>query len=198
MEFSELASRRRMVRSFDGTPVPSNQLRHWCEVALWAPTAGNSAGVRFIVIEADRVAEYFAVATDADWRASARRAEGLMRAGAVVLAVSLPSAYTERYGEADKASSGLSDESAWPVPYWHTDAAMATMQLLLAVDEASWSACFWGNFRNEADILKLAGLSGEWRLFGSVLIGRADEKDPRSASLTRATLSRSERVLGLP
>lgn len=198
MEFSDLASRRRMVRSFDGTPVPSVLLREWCEVALWAPTAGNSAGVNFVVIEADRVADYFAVATDAAWRSSARRAEGLMRAGAVVLAVSKPSTYTDRYGESDKSSSGLNDVEAWPVPYWHTDAAMATMQLLLAIEEASWSACFWGNFRNEDRILALAGLSADWRLFGSVLIGRGDENDLRSTSLARTTPTRSDRVLGLP
>ncbi len=186
-----------MVRSFDGSAVPGDDMVSWCELALRAPTAGNSSGVRFVVIESPRVTEYFAVATDAEWRNTARRAPGLLRAGGVVLAVSNPQFYTERYAEPDKATSGLSDIDAWPVPYWHTDAAMATMQLLLAVDEAGWSSCFWGNFRNESEVLAFAGLDSSWRLFGSVLIGRSDGRDLASASLRREVPTRTSRVLRL-
>ena len=35
-----------MTRSFDGTPVDAVWLDDLCAQALWAPTAGNSAGVR--------------------------------------------------------------------------------------------------------------------------------------------------------
>ena len=127
MEFSDLARRRRMVRSFDGTPVPGDLMAAWCELALSAPTAGNSAGVQFVVIEPIKVAAYFEAATDKSWRSNARRADGLLRAGGVVLALSNPDLYTGRYSEADKAQSGLANQDAWPIPYWHTDAAMATM-----------------------------------------------------------------------
>jgi hypothetical protein len=58
--------------------------------------------------------------------------------------------YVARYAEADKRSSGLDDESNWPIPYWHTDAAMATMALLLLlIEESGWQAALWGNFRHE-------------------------------------------------
>jgi nitroreductase len=197
VEFSDLARRRRMVRSFDGTAVPGDLMAAWCELALSAPTAGNSAGVQFVVIESTRVADYFAVATDESWRSSARRADGLLRAGGVVLALSNPDLYTERYGEPDKAKSGLSDQEAWPVPYWHTDAAMATMQLLLAVENDNWASCFWGNFRHESEILSMAGVTAPWRLFGSILIGRPDGNDVRSPSLDRDVPSRTSRVLRL-
>ena len=177
--------------------MTGDDMASWCELALRAPTAGNSSGVRFVVVEHPRVSEYFAAATDEEWRSTARRAPGLLRAGGVVLAVSNPQFYTERYAETDKARSGLSDVDAWPVPYWHTDAAMATMQLLLAVEDAGWSSCFWGNFRNEAAVLSLAGLESPWRLFGSVLIGRNDGQDITSSSLSREVPTRASRVLRL-
>ena len=47
-----------------------------------------------------------------------------------------PQDYLARYGETDKTGSGLDRADGWPVPYWHTDAAMATMALLLLVEES--------------------------------------------------------------
>lgn len=182
-----------MVRSFDGTPVDPAWLSEVCADALWAPTAGNSAGVRFHTVGAQRLREYFDVATDESWRTHARRSEGLQRAGAGVLVTSRRGAYTERYAEPDKSASGLEDESNWPVPYWHTDAAMATMALLLLIEESGWQAALWGNFRHESEILRWAGIEDE-DLFATVLIGRADGNDVASPSLSRAVPSRASRV----
>lgn len=186
-----------MVRSFDGSAPTHETLANWAELALRAPTAGNSAGVHLVVIEGDAVPSYFAAATDSEWRESAERAAGLQRAGAVVAAFSCPALYTARYGERDKVSSGLRDADAWTVPYWHTDAAMSVMQLLLLIEHDEWSACFWGNFRNEVAVRELCGLDEQWRLFGTVLIGRDDGHDRRSDSLNRDVTPRSQRVTWL-
>jgi hypothetical protein len=193
VELRELLMRRRMVRSFDGTPVDVTWLAALCAQALWAPTAGNSAGVRANIVGPAWLEEYFNVATDEQWRTTSRRAEGLARAGAVVLVTSRRSEYLGRYAEPDKRHSGLDDESAWPVPYWHTGAAMATMALLLLIDESGWQAALWGNFRNERAILEWADVDDE-DLFATVLIGRADGNDVASASLTRDVPSRESRV----
>lgn len=182
-----------MVRSFDNTPVNQQWLDELCATALWAPTAGNAAGVRMHTIGAELVEPYFEVATDATWRASARRAQGLQRCGGIVLVTSSPSDYVARYAESDKSSSGLDDQSAWPVPYWHTDAAMATMVLLLLIEEGDWQAALWGNFRHESEILDWAGISDE-HLFATVLVGRADGNDVESSSLRRDVPRRNERV----
>lgn len=182
-----------MVRSFDGSPVDEDELGELCAQSLWAPTAGNAAGVRMHTIGFDLVAAYFKVATDEGWRRSARRAPGLQRAGAVVLVTSKRSAYLERYGEEDKASSGLSEEQSWPVPYWHTDAAMATMALLLLLEERGLAATLWGNFRHEQEVLTWAHIEGE-DLFATVLLGRSDGNDVTSASLEREVPPRSSRV----
>ena len=197
MQLPEIIARRRMVRSFDGSAPSHETLAKWAELALLAPTAGNSAGVRLVVIEGGAVADYFAAATDQTWRSTAQRSAGLQRAGAVVAAFSCPSLYTARYGESDKATSGLSDVNAWTVPYWHTDAAMAVMQLLLLIEHDEWSACFWGNFRNEPQVRDLCELSDEWQLFGTVLIGNDDGNDRQSASLRRDVSSRAQRVTWL-
>lgn len=182
-----------MVRSFDDTPVDQQWLDELCATALWAPTAGNAAGVRMHTIGAELVGPYFDVATDEAWRNTARRAEGLQRCGGIVLVTSSPSAYVARYAESDKSSSGLDDESAWPVPYWHTDAAMATMALLLLIEESGWQAALWGNFRHEAPIMEWAGTTDE-HLFATVLVGRADGNDVVSSSLQRNVPRRDERV----
>ncbi len=182
-----------MVRSFDGTPVDLDWLDDLCAQALWAPTAGNSAGIRMHTIGPELIAAYFEVATDAAWRASARRAPGLSRAGGAVLVTCRPSDYLERYAEPDKAGAGLHERSAWPVPYWHTDAAMATMALLLLLEESGWQATLWGNFRYDAAVLAWAEADDE-ELFATVLIGRSDGDDAASASLRRDVASRRARV----
>jgi nitroreductase len=182
-----------MVRSFDATPVDEDELDELCARALWAPTAGNTAGVRMHTVGHALVPSYFAVATDDVWRQRARRAAGLQRAGAVVLVTSKRSAYLERYGEDDKSSSGLSDENSWPIPYWHTDAAMATMALLLLLEERGLAATLWGNFRHEREILEWAHIEGE-DLFASVLLGHGDGNDVTSASLDRDVPTRTARV----
>lgn len=182
-----------MVRSFDATPVNEVWLDRLCADALWAPTAGNAAGVRMHTLGAKLVGPYFGVATDETWRNTARRAKGLQRCGGIVLVTSSPSAYVARYAESDKSSSGLDDETAWPVPYWHTDAAMATMALLLLIEESGWQAALWGNFRYEAEILAWAGIADE-QLFATILVGRADGNDVASSSLQRDVPRRDERV----
>ena len=182
-----------MVRSFDGTAVDPDQLIELCATALWSPTAGNSAGVRMHVVAQSALDGYFAVATDANWRERSERFAGLARAGAAVLVTSLPQAYESRYSDADKAASGLGDRNAWPIPYWHADAAMATMSLLLLLEEIGLAATLWGNFRNEEAVLSWAGISDEC-LFATILLGRGDGLDTRSASLDRPVPSRRERV----
>jgi hypothetical protein len=193
MELHELLSRRRMVRSFDGSPVDQDWLDECCAQALWAPTAGNSAGVRMHTVGPDELSGYFNVATDDYWRSNARRSLGLQRAGAVVLITSRPQDYLSRYAESDKSTTGLYEQAGWPVPYWHTDAAMATMALLLLIEESGWRATIWGNFRNSVPVLAWARIENE-ELFATVLIGRSDGADVPSASLDREVPSRASRV----
>jgi len=182
-----------MTRSFDGTPIEATLLDELCATALWAPTAGNSAGVRLSTFDQHCVTAYLEVATDQAWRERSRRAPGLARAGGLVLVTTRVQDYLERYGEADKAPSELATRAGWPLPYWLADAAMATMALLLLLEEAGWQAALWGNFRNGDEVLRWAGLADE-ELFATVFVGRDDGNDVTSSSLGRQVPSRRERV----
>lgn len=182
-----------MVRSFDATPVDPTWLEGLCVDALRAPTAGNAAGVRMHVVSADRIGEYFEAATDAEWRASSRRYAGLARAGAAVVVTARVDDYLSRYAEPDKVSSGLDERDAWPVPYWYVDAAMATMALLLLLEEAGWQAALWGNFRHSTRVLTWIGAADE-ELVATVLVGRDDGGDHPTSSSGRDVPARTARV----
>jgi hypothetical protein len=182
-----------MTRSFDGTPVDEAWLDARCAEALWSPTAGNSAGVRLHTLGVASIAPYVEVASDESWRTRSRRYPGILRAGGAVMVTTRPQDYLARYGEADKAASGLGERENWPLPYWHTDAAMTTMALLLLLEESDWQATVWGNFRHNDAVLRWAGIEDE-ELFATVFVGRGDGVDAPSRSLQRQVPSRAERV----
>jgi nitroreductase len=193
VELRDLLARRRMVRSFNATPVDLDWLDDLCAQALWAPTAGNSAGVRMHTVGATLVGDYLEVATDHEWRGRSARYAGVQRAGGAVLVTARPQDYFDRYAASDKSASGLDERDKWPLPYWHTDAAMATMALLLLIEEDGWQASLWGSFRNAPQVLEWAGIAHD-ELFATVLVGRADGNDVASRSLERDVPSRVSRV----
>jgi nitroreductase len=198
MDVSKALRTRRMTRSFAPTALPPGLVDRLLDDALRAPTAGHTRGTAWLVLtgpgQTDR---YWTQATTADWRARSARYRGLARAPVVALSLSSPDAYVARYGEADKAASGLGPEGgaeAWPVPYWHTDAAFSTMALLLGSAAAGLGAAFLGNFRQEAALLGSLGVPEDWRLFGAVVLGHPDGADHRSPSLARPGPDRTRRI----
>jgi hypothetical protein len=70
---------------------------------------------------------------------------------------------------------------------------MATMALLLLIEEGGWQAALWGNFRHDDDVRRWAKLDDE-ELFASVLVGRGDGNDSASSSLSRSVPPRKARV----
>jgi hypothetical protein len=70
---------------------------------------------------------------------------------------------------------------------------MATMALLLLLEERDWQAVIWGNFRHDDAVKRWAGIEDE-ELFATVLVGRADGRDVASSSLARDVPARRERV----
>jgi nitroreductase len=196
MELTAAIRARHMVRSFADRPLDDRVVDALVADALRVPSAGNTGGAAWLVLtEPDRRAAYWEETTTDEWRQRSRRWPGLSRAPVVALSLASPAAYLARYAEPDKTESGLEQaETEWPVPYWFGDAAFATMTLLLRAADEGIGACFLGNFRGEAAVLAALGVPDGWRLFGSVLLGRPDGHDHRSASLDRPRPTAAERI----
>jgi nitroreductase len=196
MELQEAIRRRAMVRSFSTEPVDPSTLERILLGALRSPTAGNSRGTAWVVLEGpDQTSLYFDATMDEEWRRSSLRWDGLRRAPVILLSYSSADRYVSRYREADKSVSGLGDgPDQWPVPYWTGDAAFGVMAVLLQAVEAGLGACILGSFRGEAELASRLGVPGEWRLFCAVALGRADGNDHSSPSLDRPGPTDAERI----
>src|SRR5271157_2174888 len=188
MELHEAIRRRRMVRSFLSAPIEAAVIDRLLGDALRSPTAGNTGGTAWVVLEGpEQTAVFWEATTDEEWRTrNPRRAAGFRRAPVVLLAYSSPAAYVQRYAEADKSESGLGEGAdRWPVPYWTSDAAFGVMAILLGAVEAGLGACILGTFRGEEDLATRLGVPEAWRLFCAVALGRPDGEDHPSRSLDR-------------
>ena len=197
MEFHEVVRRRAMVRSFSSEAVDRPILDRILQAALRSPTAGNTGGTAWVVLEGDgETAAYWEATTDQAWRRrNPERYEGLRRAPVVLLAYSCADLYVARYGEPDKPASRLGKGAEhWPVPYWIGDAAFGVMVVLLGAVEAGLGACILGSFRGEAELADAFGVPPGWRLFCAVALGRPDGAGHPSPSLGRPLPPASERI----
>lgn len=193
MELHEAIAQRHMVRSFERRPVDPAVVDSVLHAAWGAPSAGRTRGTAWVtLVGPEETQRYWEHTTTWQWRERSSRWPGLSRAPVLLVSLCSPHHYVERYGEADKAGSGLGPlehggggAAAWPVPYWFGDAAFETMSVLLAVTAAGLGACFLGNFRGEAPLLSSLGVPQGWRLFGTVALGHPDGADHPSASLAR-------------
>lgn len=194
VELAEAAARRHMVRSFSGAPPEPAVVDRLLRLALRAPSAGNTGGWDAVVLEGpEQIEKFWLATTTAEWRQRSPRWPGLRRAPVAVVLYADPGAYLARYGEPDKASSGLGrDAGAWPIPYWHVDTGMAVLLLLLGAVDLGLAACFLGNFRGEDELRQALGVPGDRRYLGAVLIGEAGDDDAPSRSSARRRRSPEE------
>lgn len=197
MELHEALRRRAMCRRFTGDPVDATVLDRILSGALSCPTAGNTQGTSWVVLEGDvQTATYWDATTDDEWRArNPDWFSGLARAPVVLLAYASAAAYVARYAEPDKADSELGTGlEAWPIPYWYGDAAFGVMAVLLQTVDAGLGACVLGNFHGEQELAGALGVPEQWRLFCSVVLGRPEGGARRSRSLDRRELAITDRV----
>ncbi len=194
MEFQEVVRKRRMVRGYDTTrPVSRYQVDALLECALRAPSAGFSQGWHFLVLDTpEPTAAYWSVTTDPQ-RPLDTWLTGMQTAPVLIVAFSDRSRYDERYRAGDK--SGDTDlDARWPVPYWHTDTAMAALLLLLGAVDDGLAGCFFGVPADRVDALRTAfGVPDRLVPVGVVSVGYPGA-DRRSPSLRRGRRSRDEVV----
>ena len=150
-----------------------------------APSAGKTQGWHLVALEGEQTAVFWDVALPAMRRGSFKW-QGLLEAPVILLPFADPKAYVDRYGEPDKAATGLgAGPDAWPVPYWTVDASMSVMTLLLAAEDEGLGALFFGVFRGERELRRTLGVPPSLQLLGAISLGYPASPD-RSASAGRS------------
>ena len=194
MELSQVVRRRRMVRRFDpDRPVPRPVLERILHAAQRAPSAGFTQGWDFVVLEGPAQAAPFWAATRDGEREPDAWLRGVSAAPALVLCLSHPNAYLDRYAEPDKGWTDR-DPARWPVPYWDVDTGMAAMLMLLtAVDEGLGALFFGVPPDRHPRVLQAHGIPADRRLVGVVALGHERERTT-SPSLRRGRRSEAEVV----
>jgi nitroreductase len=131
MELDEVIRARRMVRRYSDEPVDPAVVERALGRAVRAPSAGFTQGWAFLVLDRPADVVAFWTAATPPGRGTDAWSSGMRRAPVVVVPWSSQQAYLDRYAEPDKGWSD--DGTGWPVPYWHVDAGMAAMLMLLSV-----------------------------------------------------------------
>jgi nitroreductase len=141
MELSEVLRRRRMVRTYAvDRPVPPAMVEAITAAALRVPSAGFTQAVSLLVLTSpEQRAAYWSVAAEREssWLA------GMRSAPVLILVWTSRAAYLDRYAEPDKGWTDR-DPERWPAPYWHVDAGMAVLAMLLTATDQGLGACFFG------------------------------------------------------
>lgn len=191
METYAALRRRRMVRAFEDRDIDDAALLRVIEAGRHAPSAGFTQGVDLLVLREPAERQVFWRAeTDEEWRRRNPIHEGTRRAPAIVIPLTGPAPYTRRYSEPDKADSGLSEEAAWPVPFWWVDGGMAVMAMLVAAVDEGLGALFTGVFHGEGRVREAFAVPPELHVIGALLLGWPAPDRPSPS------LARGRRALG--
>ncbi len=183
-------AKRRMVRAFASTPIAPARLDGLLDRSRRAPSAGNTSAASFVVLDtAEAVSAYWDVTLPEPKRASFRWTE-LLAAPAIVLVITRPDAYVERYAESDKGRAGLGEHlDGWPVPYWWVDAGAVVQNILLSCVDEDLGACLFGVFDHEPAVKDRFGIADDDRIVAAIAIGEPLPDEPgRSAARPRRPL----------
>lgn len=173
-----------MTRRFVAGSLTASDVVPLVDLARRAPSAGYSQGVHFVVLDGAALSAFWDTSGARAWFSGVQ--SGVLDAPVVVLPLADPLAYTARYAEDDKAGHGLDDARNWEVPFWLTDAAMATQNLLLLAEERGLGALYFGIFRNARAVLDALDVPARVMQVGAVALGaRAADDRPSGSSVTR-------------
>lgn len=193
MQLRDAIRQRRMVRNYDPhRSVPRPLIDELLALAVRAPSAGFTQGWRFLVLDEPAPVAAFWAATSGDGPADAWLSR-MRTAPALIIIFSDKTDYLDRYAEPDKGWSDR-DERRWPIPYWHVDAGMAALILLLGATDAGLASCFFGVPGEQWTALRAAfGVPERLAPVGVVSLGYG-APDARSPSLLRGRRPTSEVV----
>ena len=143
MEFADVVRRRRMIRNYTDEPVDREVVDRALGNAVRAPSAGFSQGWAFVVLDTPEDVRRWWHATSDEVEQPDAWLAGMMRAPVVIVPCSSKAAYLGRYAEPDKGWTDR-DEARWPMPFWHMDAAMASLLILQTAVDEGLGSCFFG------------------------------------------------------
>lgn len=180
-----------MIRAFSGLSVDASVLESILANSLKAPSAGHTAAVEFLLLEGPKQVDQYWNITLPPQKRSAFRWQQLLDAPVLVMVMTRPDAYPERYGEPDKAHADLSlGTERWSIPYWYVDAGCVIQNLLLAVTDAGLGACLFGLFEHETAVAHNFGVPDDVRIIGTIAIGHPlPDEFGRSATRQRPGLA---------
>jgi nitroreductase len=190
LELKDVIGRRRMCRSFLDGPVDPAALGRALEMATHAPSAGNTQGWAFVVLEGAETALFWQHEAESSWLAHPSH-PGLLKAPVIVLPLASKPSYLERYSEPDKTKVGARRVAQWAVPYWLVDTSFATMLLLLGLAQEGLGSLFFALQKPAGPLLEALGVPDGWEPLGAVAIGwpSADDRPSTSAGRPRKPLA---------
>ncbi|PKQ30422.1 MAG: nitroreductase [Actinobacteria bacterium HGW-Actinobacteria-10] len=172
MEFSEVVTRRRSVRKFDGRPLEDEALEYVLQAARVAPSASNRQRARFVVVrDPAKLSVIGRRRTLADGRVINR---WLTDAPAIIVACGERSGAATRYG----------------VDWWQVDTSIATEHLVLAAVDIGLGTCWIGVF-DEPVVRAELGIPAQFGILALIAIGYPAGQMSASERMTR-TLVRAD------
>lgn len=183
MEFRDVLTRRRSVRSYADRPVPHEVLERIANAAVvWAPSAGFSQGLRIVVVTDPDTRRQIAVAAHEEELAAQGRRPWKAAAPVHMVVLTREDDYHDRYRSPDKLKITGGTEIEWPAPYWYVDAGAAVMALMLAAIDEGLDTAIFGT-TDAAALREIIGLPDDLRFVAVVTMGYpAEARDEASAS----------------
>lgn len=186
-----------MVRAYSADAVPQEIIDRMLRNAVRAPNAGFTQGWAFLVLDtADGVARFWSSTAPAGQKTEANRwLSGMQSAPLVIVPLSSKAAYVERYSQADKGWSD-DEEPRWGVPYWHVDAGMASLLVLLTAVDEGLGGCFFGVPREQLSTFRSEfGIPDEYAPVGAITLGYPLQQASATGSPTRRARKKLDDVV---
>jgi nitroreductase len=184
MEFQDVVRRRRMIRDYTDEPVDPAFVDRALANAVRAPSAGFSQGWAFLVLDQRADVDRFWEVTTTPGELPDSWLSGMQTAPVIVIPCSSKAAYLSRYAEPDKGWTD-EDEARWPVPFWHMDAAMATLLILQTAVDEGMGACFFGVPPEHEPALRTTfAIPDDFDPVGAITLGHRARRETPSGSPT--------------
>jgi nitroreductase len=184
MEFEDVVRRRRMIREYADRPLDPAFVDRALANAVRAPSAGFSQGWAFLVLDQRADVDRFWEVTTDPGELPDSWLHGMQTAPVIEIPCSSKAAYLGRYAEPDKGWTD-EDEARWPVPFWHMDAAMASLLILQTAVDEGLGACFFGiPPHHETGVRTAFGIPDAFDPVGAITLGHRAEVEAPSGSPT--------------